>query len=177
MSKRTPKTGPRVADPTADLAGRVQVIEQDGEPRFAVLPWKDWRAIAAALEDRSDVLLVARSEARMAAGEETIPGAVIDAIVLNGETPLAAYRKWRGLKQVDLAERAGLNQAYVSELEAGKKTPSLEALQSLAAALDLDVGLLIPPRPDADDGQPIPSAKAAKRPMAAPKGGGKRKSG
>ena len=112
---------------------------------------------------------------------------MINAIVLNGETPLAAYRKWRGLKQVELAERAGLNQAYVSELEAGKKTPSLEALQSLAAALDLDVGLLIPPRPDAEGARPVPSAKPkavrtkiAKRPKvarAAAKGGSNRKSG
>jgi len=190
MSKETPKSGPLVADTAADLAGHVQVIEQDGEPRFAVVAWKDWRAIAAALEDQADADLVARSEARIAAGEETIPGEVINAILLDGETPLAAYRKWRGLKQVELAAGAGLNQAYVSELEAGKKTPSLEALQSLAAALDLDVGLLIPPRHDADDKRPASSArpkaarpkaaKPAKRPKAtkaALKGAGKRKSG
>jgi DNA-binding XRE family transcriptional regulator len=169
MSKEPPKTGPLVADPAADLAadlaGHVQVIEQDGEPRFAVVPWKDWCAIAAALEDQADADLVARSEARIAAGEETIPGEVVNAILLEGATPLAAYRKWRGLKQVELAARAGLNQAYVSELEAGKKTPSLEALQDLAAALDLDVGLLIPPR------------AAGEETEAAPKGGSKRKSG
>jgi len=187
MNKKTPKTGPLGADPVADLGGHVQVIEQDGEPRFAVVPWEDWRAIAAALEEQSDANLVARSETRIAAGEETIPGEVIDAILLDGETPLAAYRKWRGLKQVDLAARARLNQAYVSELEAGKKIPSLEALQSLAAALDVDVGLLIAPRPDADDERPAPStrpkaarrkaAKPAKITEAAPKGGGKRKRG
>ena len=131
------------------LADAVQVIEQDGEPRFAVLPWKDWRAIAAALEDRADEALAARSRARIVAGEETIPGEVVHAI-LDGATPLAAYRKWRGLKQVELAARAGLQQAYVSELEAGKKTPSLDALQALAAALDLDVGHLIPPREESE---------------------------
>ncbi len=202
MSKETPKTDPLVADLSADLAAAVQVIEQDGEPRFAVVPWKDWRAIAAALENQADADLVARSEARIAAGEETIPGEVINAILLDGATPLAAYRKWRGLKQVELAARAGLNQAYVSELEAGKKTPSLEALQDLAAALDLDVGLLIPPRAAGEETEAAPAAKpkaarpkAAKRPKitkpaasatprrtararkAAPKGGGKRKSG
>jgi transcriptional regulator with XRE-family HTH domain len=163
MSKETPKTGPLVADPAADpaadLAGHVQVIEQDGEPRFAVVPWKDWRAIAAALENQADADLVARSEARIATGEETIPGEVINAILLEGATPLAAYRKWRGLKQVELAARAGLNQAYVSELEAGKKTPSLEALQDLAAALDLDVGLLIPPRAAGEETEAAPAAK------------------
>ena len=93
MSKEPPKTGPLVADPatdrTTDPAGRVQVIEQDGEPRFAVVPWKDWRVIAAALEDQADADLVARSEARIAAGEETIPGEVINAILLDGKTPLA----------------------------------------------------------------------------------------
>ena len=176
MSKETPKTGPLVADPAADLAGRVQVIEQDGEPWFAVVPWKDWRDIAVALENQADANLVARSEVRIAAGEETIPGEVINAILLDGETPLAAYRKWRGLKQVELAARAGLNQAYVSELEAGKKTPSLEALQDLAAALDLDVGLLITPREDTNDAGRAPTdrhkavrAKTARHKAARPK--------
>ena len=81
-----------------------------------------------------------------ASGEETVPGEVIHAIHIDGMTPVAAYRKWRGLKQVELAADVGLKQSYLSEIEAGKKTPSLEVLQALAVALDVDAGLLMPPR-------------------------------
>ena len=74
-----------------------------------------------------------------------IPGEVVDAILIEGRNPLRVIRKWRGLTQSALAEKANLRQAYLSELEAGKKTPSVEALRALARALDIDVETLLPP--------------------------------
>ena len=138
------RAGSAAMDPRV-LAAAAQRIELDGQPR-AVLAWEDWNRVLAALEDQADTALVRASRTRIAAGEETLPGEVIAAIYIDGVTPVAAYRKWRGLKQIELAAAAGLKQSYLSEIEAGKKTPSLEVLQTLAAALDLDAGLLLPPR-------------------------------
>ena len=130
---------------TTELILHPQVIEQDGRPIFAVLSWEDWQAVQAVLEDRADAAVVADFEARRAAGEETIPGEVVRRICVDDENPLFVLRKWRGFTQAKLARAAGLNQGYISELEGGKKTPSVEALRALARALNVDLDLLPPP--------------------------------
>ncbi|MER9171211.1 helix-turn-helix domain-containing protein [Mesorhizobium australicum] len=48
---------------------------------------------------------------------------------------LSRIRKAAGLTQEVVAERANLSQQYVSELEAGKRNPTVETLQVLAQAL------------------------------------------
>lgn len=50
---------------------------------------------------------------------------------------LAAARKAAGLSQAQLAERAGINQAYVSQMETGKRT--ITADQAIALALALGI--------------------------------------
>jgi len=74
---------------------------------------------------------------------ETVPAAVARALAA-GVTPLKAWREGRGLTQAVLAARAGLSRAYLAQLEAGTREPSLSALRRLAAALDLLADDLIP---------------------------------
>ena len=126
---------------------RPQVIEQDGRPAFAVLPWEDWKAISDAWEDREDIAAAEAFKVDLAAGRiRLIPGEVVDAILIEGRNPLRVIRKWRALTQAELAGMTGLKQSYVSEIEAGKKTPSVETLRSLAGALDVDLETLLPPK-------------------------------
>ena len=49
-------------------------------------------------------------------------------------------RNWR---QIDLAEQAGINENYVSDLEIGKKEICLRTLQAIAAAFELTIGQLM----------------------------------
>ena len=46
-------------------------------------------------------------------------------------------REGLGLSQEKLAERAGVNTSYLSQIERGKKAPSLEVLVRLAAAVNI----------------------------------------
>ena len=46
-------------------------------------------------------------------------------------------RRERGWRQIDLAEQAGINENYVSDLEIGKKEICLRTLQVVANALGL----------------------------------------
>ena len=50
-------------------------------------------------------------------------------------TRIRARRKALGLTLTEVAERAGLSQQYVSNLEKGHRNPSLAALRSIATAL------------------------------------------
>jgi transcriptional regulator with XRE-family HTH domain len=59
-------------------------------------------------------------------------------------TVIKKLREAQGLTQEQLAKKAGLSQAYLSQLEAGdKKHPSLPALKRLARALGVPVGELL----------------------------------
>ena len=57
---------------------------------------------------------------------------------------LKTLREARGLNQVELAKKAKVTTAYLSQLEAGKKkNPSLDVLQRLAKALGVAVTELL----------------------------------
>src|SRR3954470_10187220 len=71
-------------------------------------------------------------------------------------------RRWRGTRQLTLArvaERSGLNIGYLSQIENEKAVPSLDALVSIARALDVPVAWLLL------DSTPAPRVvRAAERP-------------
>jgi DNA-binding XRE family transcriptional regulator len=119
-----------------------QVIQTpDGE--MVLLPKADYEALLSALEDAEDILIAERSMARIASGqEELITDAEIDDY-LDAPTPLAFWRKKRGLTQAALAKQAGVTQAYLSEIESGKKEARIGVLKDLAAALKVSVDELV----------------------------------
>jgi len=96
------------------------------------------RANAAAAVGRRRV---AARERRAVA--ETVPAAVARALAA-GAAPLRAWREGRRLTQSTLAHQARLSQAYLAELEAGAREPSVSVLRRLAAALDLLTDDLLP---------------------------------
>ena len=53
------------------------------------------------------------------------------------------HRHERGLSQERLAEAAGLSQRYLSVLERGENSPTLNVIVRLAAALDLSPAELL----------------------------------
>lgn len=56
---------------------------------------------------------------------------------------MAALRLERRLSQEDLAERAGLAVSYVSRIERGVRTPSVQVLAGLAQALEAPLWRLV----------------------------------
>lgn len=55
---------------------------------------------------------------------------------------LKKYRNQLGLSQESFAEKAGLHRTYISAIECGKRSISLDNIQKIADALDIDVYLL-----------------------------------
>lgn len=56
---------------------------------------------------------------------------------------LRAERLARGLSLRDLAERTGVSNAYLSELERGRHEPSLSILRAIASALETPLGPML----------------------------------
>ena len=68
----------------------------------------------------------------------------VAAMIAAGDSPLRAWRRYRGLSQVKLAAAGAIGQGYLSELEGNKKSASRETLHFLARALDVPPAALLP---------------------------------
>jgi len=60
-------------------------------------------------------------------------------IALNIGSTIRAYRLQKGMSQGDIEKRTGLLRCYLSRVENGHTVPSLETLQKIAYALDLQL--------------------------------------
>jgi XRE family aerobic/anaerobic benzoate catabolism transcriptional regulator len=52
---------------------------------------------------------------------------------------IRSLRAAKGWRQIDLAEEAGINEKYVSDLEIGKKEVCLRTIVAIADAFDLSI--------------------------------------
>jgi transcriptional regulator with XRE-family HTH domain len=60
-------------------------------------------------------------------------------ISMNIGTAIRGYRLQRGMSQGDIEKRTGMLRCYLSRVENGHTVPSLETLQKIARALDLQL--------------------------------------
>ena len=123
----------------------VQIIVKDGEPEYAVIPIVAYRRMTAALEDADDTAAIDRAWADDAAGE-TVPGEVVKGI-LDGGSPLRVWRKHRGFTLAALARLVGVSKGYLSQIENGRKSGTLDLFRRLAGALDVSMDQLVEPAP------------------------------
>jgi len=70
--------------------------------------------------------------------QERVPVEVVDRL-LAGENPVKVWREHRRLSQRALAERAGLNFAYLSQIETGARKGPVGTMKKLADALNLQL--------------------------------------
>lgn len=110
---------------------------------MVVLSRRDFDTLVAASEDLADLAAYDEATARLASGdEELVPSAVVDAI-LSGESPIRVWRRHRGLALGVLAAAAKVSQAYLSQIETGKRQGQAETLKRIAMALGVTVDDLI----------------------------------
>jgi DNA-binding XRE family transcriptional regulator len=122
---------------------KVQILEANGKPAFAVLPYDEYAALRELAEDAADCAALARFGKRYASGKEaTVPVEVIDRIMA-GANPLRVWREHRGMTAAQLASAVAITPAHVSKLESGKGEPSVTLLRRLSKALDTDIELLL----------------------------------
>lgn len=120
-----------------------QIITTPAGDRLVVLPEADYEALVAAAEDASDIATVRRFKERLTSGEEElVPAAIVDRLVA-GENAIRVWREHRGLSASSLAEKAGIAQAFLSQIETGKRDGTVTTLKKIADALAVTVDDLI----------------------------------
>lgn len=113
----------------------VQVIERDGKPEWAVLPYDTYVQLAEDAEMLQDIRDYDAVKAAIAQGtEELIPAEVAFAL-LDGSNPVKVWREYRGQTQQQLAEMVGISTPYLSQIETGKRSGTAEMLLAIAKAL------------------------------------------
>ena len=119
------------------MTEQVQIIERDGKPEWAVLPYDLYLQLAEEAEMLEDIRDYDAIKAAIERGEEElIPGEVVDAL-LDGENPVKVWREYRGFTQQQLAEAAGISTPYLSQIETNKRAGTTEVLAAIAKALKL----------------------------------------
>lgn len=103
------------------------LLHIDGKP-FVLVPMHEYRRlINGGTEMTSD-----------------LPESVLDHLAMGKDHPVKILRKFRGMTQGQLAMAASISRPYLTEIETCRKAGSIGAMQALAAALSVDVGLTLP---------------------------------
>jgi len=97
----------------------VQIINgPDGTPAYVVIPYQDY--LASYTEP------------------DLIPNEVVGMVVNEDATMVAAWRRYLGLTQVQVAKRIGITQSAYAQQEAARK-PRQATLDKIATALGITV--------------------------------------
>ena len=106
---------------------------------LVTIPKVEYLRLKAIEEDMSDLHSSAEVLDRIKAGAEELISSEVVVRLLNGEPPLAVWRKYRQLSQSDLARQSGVNRIQIIDIEAGRKTGSVATLRKLARALKVNI--------------------------------------
>lgn len=87
-----------------------------------------------AAEDLADLGAYDRAMAAIARGDEELIPAEYAKRMVSGESSVRVWRDYRGLNQMALAEMSGVNRLQIADLEAGRKSDSIEMIRKLAEA-------------------------------------------
>ena len=120
-----------------------QIIENNGVPEYAVVPIADYQALIEKAEMLDDVAAFDKAEATLAAGEdELVPSAIVDSLLANVNA-VKVWREHRGMSQATLADTVGLSQAYIAQIETGKREGRIDAYRAIASALEVTIDDLV----------------------------------
>ncbi len=121
----------------------VQIINKDGRPEWAVIPYEEYIRLREEAEMLQDVADYDAAKEALEQEEELIPSEVTFAI-LDGENPIRVWRNFRTLTQQELADRAGISKPYLSQIETGKRTGTADVLAAIANALGVTLDEMMP---------------------------------
>ncbi|MAC46526.1 MAG: transcriptional regulator [Oceanospirillum sp.] len=100
----------------------VQIIKQNGKPMFAVVPYDQWIELTQPADE--DVY---------------IPHEVVKYQVKENLSLMAAWRKYLKLSQTELANRMGISQSAIAQMESSPETLQKKTLAKVAKAMQIQI--------------------------------------
>jgi DNA-binding XRE family transcriptional regulator len=102
----------------------IQIIMEEGRPAFVVIPYKEYVKIRRPFIPDDG---------------ESVPNDVVWKTIDENISIIRAWREYLGLTQKEVAEKMGVTQAALSQMESGEKKLRKATLEKLAKALGLTV--------------------------------------
>jgi len=121
----------------------IQVIERNGKPEWAILPYEEYLRLLEQAETLRDIQDYDRIKAAVESGEEEVIPAEVAYALAEGESPVKVWREYRQLTQPQLAEWVGMSVPYLSQIETAKRKASMKVMVAIAKALNVTVDDLI----------------------------------
>ncbi len=122
---------------------KTQFIEKNGKPEFAVLPYKKYKALIDDLEALQDIQDFDRAAKKIKNGEDTLLSSDFVYRILDGVHPVRVWREYRNMKLHALSQQCNVSDAAISQIENGKREPSVKLLKAIAEALSVDLDDLV----------------------------------
>ena len=110
-------------------------IAPDGT-KMVVLTAAEFERLCDLADDAEDVVAARVQLERIRQGEQGVPGEVVAFMINDEMSPIAAWRRYRGMSQTDLAEKAGCSQVWLSKIESGAARGAAKLRRAIATALD-----------------------------------------
>ena len=111
----------------AHTLNSVQVINRNGKPEYAVVPYIEYLRLLDKAEDNTAL----------------IPHEVVERVIEKEFNLLKAWRKHLGLTQKEVAKRAGITQSALSQMERMETNHRTATLEKLARAMGIEASQLI----------------------------------
>lgn len=127
----------------------VQIIEKNGQPEWAVIPYEEYQRLVAEAEMLQDIRDYDEVKLALANGDEELIPSEVTYALLDGGNPIRVWREYRGLTQQQVAAEAGISKPYLSQLESGQRNGTAEVLAAVARALNVSLDDLVLPEVDA----------------------------
>ena len=121
----------------------VQIIEKNGHPEWAIIPYKEFKAIQEAIEDAEDARDIEKNLKAIHDNNEIVIPSEITFAILNGINPIRVWREYKKIKLNALAQKVGISASYLSQIENGKRNPTIDTLKLIASALGIEADMLI----------------------------------
>jgi len=105
-----------------------QIIEKDGKPVFAVIPYEEYLGLVSESGNEDDAL---------------IPHEVVGMVIKHEIGLVKAWRLYLGLSQRQVADRAGLSRSTISRIERSSSAVPNATLENLADAMGISSKQLV----------------------------------
>lgn len=104
------------------LTDNIQIIEQQGKPAFAVIPWTDYQHLVAKKTNWWG---------------DDIPHEVVKAIAVDGISSIKAWRGFLKLTQQQVANKMGVAQSALARIENNATPPKASTISKIAQAMGI----------------------------------------
>jgi len=125
-----------------------QIIKTETGEEMIVLTRRGYDALLArsgdeAAEDRMAARILDETQAKIDRGEDVALPLEVWVEIEEGESPIKAIRKHRGLTQAELAALVGCAQPTIAQIETGEREGKAVLLLKIARALGVPMEVLI----------------------------------